>query len=580
MRISRVVGSATAIACVVASFVSTNADARSRRPQLNLETLDSFIEEQGLDAAKAANPGMSIKRIAESAGDPAAHVDSDGALVWVDSPLRAGSFVPNSIPPSYDSVALDDFLSLNSRPGSNRTIFLDFDGHTVPTGTAWDPANPGEPVVAGTYPAFTIDGDPAFNDTEKNYIIAAWAAVAEDYSIFDVNVTTEDPGDAAIDRVNISDQIYGTRALISQGISTWDSAVCGCGGIAYGDVFNLNPSYGAPHAYAQPAFIFSSGDYQSPSGFDGKLLADVASHEVGHNLNLAHDGIDRAGEEEYFQGFDDGINWAPIMGAGYYNGIVQWSNGDYSASSNTENDVSLISAAGAPFLTDESNTSIATATTISSTPTDGVINSAADKDYFKVIVSAGSLGVYSYAPTTDPNLDASLSLYDANGKLIFSSDPPSAQAEISSGAGAGMAPWPVTGMSGVLDAVLPNGTYYVAIDGVGRTGAYSDYGSIGSYSIVTRAPSVGAIPAAATPSITGTRRKGKTLTANYGTWSTGVTFTKQWLRDGVAITGATGKTYRLTRSDVGHKISVRIVGSKAGKSTAIKVSAKTKRITN
>ena len=50
------------------------------------------------------------------------------------------------------------------------------------------------------------------------------------------NVTTQDPGFAAINRSSTSDQIYGTRALVT---NTFDFEICGsCGGIAYLGVFD------------------------------------------------------------------------------------------------------------------------------------------------------------------------------------------------------------------------------------------------------------------------------------------------------------------------------------------------------
>lgn len=573
MKLYRTVGVAAGVAVVLSASVSISASARPPRPHLELQTLEAFIDENGLGAAQESNPGMSRARIAAAADDSAAHVDRFGNLVWIDEKLPQSILgSPNRIATNVLSISADDFLSLNSRPGSQRTIFLDFDGHTVPTGTAWGDS------VAGNYPAFTIDGDPSFNNDEKNYIIQAWGAVADDYAMFDVNVTTQDPGDAAINRTNASDAVYGTRALITQGISAWDSDVCVCGGIAFGNVFKLNIQMGFEHSYGQPAFIFTSSDYLSSSTFDGKLLADVASHEVGHNLNLDHDGNDVDGE--YFQGIGDGLNWAPIMGAGYYNGIVQWSNGDYLDATNPEDDLALISAAGTPILSDESNVSVSTAFDISATPTDGVITGASDTDYFRVVVENGSLGLSSYSPTPLGNLDTQLSLYDRNGKLLFSTDPLTDQSEFDSGPEAGMAPWPPTGMDGILDADLPNGTYYVRIDGVGRTGSYSDYGSVGAYSIKTQVPTVSSITTKGTPTISGTRRKGHKLTANYGTWSSGVSISKRWLRDGLPITGATGKYYTLTKSDVGHKISVRLVVTKTDKRTAVVYSAKTRKITN
>ena len=68
---------------------------------------------------------------------------------------------------------------------------------------------------------------------------------------------------------------------------------------------------------------------------------------------------------------------------------------------------------------------------------------------------------------------------------------------------------------------------------------------------------------ASSPTISGTRRVGQTLTANRGTWSpTPSVVTYQWRAEGKAIPGATSRTYRLTRAEHGKNISVQIVGRK------------------
>ncbi|MCY7325588.1 MAG: cell wall-binding repeat-containing protein [Microbacteriaceae bacterium] len=79
-----------------------------------------------------------------------------------------------------------------------------------------------------------------------------------------------------------------------------------------------------------------------------------------------------------------------------------------------------------------------------------------------------------------------------------------------------------------------------------------------------------------TPTISGTPVTGNTLTANAGTWSpTPIAFGYEWLRDGTAVTGASASTYKLTTADVTAKISVRVIGTKSGFTTATATSAAT-----
>jgi serine protease len=90
---------------------------------------------------------------------------------------------------------------------------------------------------------------------------------------------------------------------------------------------------------------------------------------------------------------------------------------------------------------------------------------------------------------------------------------------------------------------------------------------------VAVSPSLTAAPAA---KITGTFKVGYTLTAGPGTWSPApVTLTYQWYRSGIAITGATASTYKLTAPDAGTALTVRITGRQTGYLAISRTSAAT-----
>ncbi|MET9729554.1 Ig-like domain-containing protein [Streptomyces sp. NPDC006458] len=81
----------------------------------------------------------------------------------------------------------------------------------------------------------------------------------------------------------------------------------------------------------------------------------------------------------------------------------------------------------------------------------------------------------------------------------------------------------------------------------------------------------------AKPSISGTHRAGYKQTARPGSWSPSATsYSYQWLRDGRAISGATRSTYTATRSDRGHKLTVRVKAKRTGYSTGTATSAAVK----
>jgi hypothetical protein len=73
----------------------------------------------------------------------------------------------------------------------------------------------------------------------------------------------------------------------------------------------------------------------------------------------------------------------------------------------------------------------------------------------------------------------------------------------------------------------------------------------------------GPVTATAAPSITGTAAVGSTLTAHPGTWTPAPdSFTYQWLRNGVAIAGATKATYTVTAADSGRVLTVSVTAVK------------------
>lgn len=79
----------------------------------------------------------------------------------------------------------------------------------------------------------------------------------------------------------------------------------------------------------------------------------------------------------------------------------------------------------------------------------------------------------------------------------------------------------------------------------------------------------------ALPVITGTGEVGQVLTVSNGSWSqTPDSYTRQWKRDGVAISGATNTTYTLTSSDIGtNKITCTVTAIKSGYTSGSATSA-------
>lgn len=67
---------------------------------------------------------------------------------------------------------------------------------------------------------------------------------------------------------------------------------------------------------------------------------------------------------------------------------------------------------------------------------------------------------------------------------------------------------------------------------------------------------------APTPTVSGSAIVGRTLTATAGTWSPSATLSYRWYANGVALRGATSRTYTIPSSMVGKKLSVKVTARK------------------
>lgn len=83
---------------------------------------------------------------------------------------------------------------------------------------------------------------------------------------------------------------------------------------------------------------------------------------------------------------------------------------------------------------------------------------------------------------------------------------------------------------------------------------------------------------AGTPTISGVKRVGETLTAAPGTWTAGTALAYQWFRNGAPIRNARGNTYDLTAADLNSTIRVQVKGTKSGYAASTVVSNATSAI--
>ncbi|HUF97922.1 MAG TPA: M12 family metallo-peptidase, partial [Ilumatobacter sp.] len=462
---------ASALFTTALAAVPASAQDPSERPEPVLERNmrgEEAIRALGdrLPDVAAQNGMTAVEFRAALRSDSMLWTDTSGQLLFVDEFTFGGDHDQDhstTADPAWTSAAMPvgtNVWELESRPSAVRVIVLDFNGHDA-RGTAWGSTSK---QIAGAYDS---DGDPTtFSQTEQEQIYSVWQRVAEDYAPFDVNVTTKDlpnsadgTGHPSIRRDETADQNYGTRVVITPS-QTYN---CSCGGVAYVGVF---PNVGADHDYYQPAWVFTGG-----VGTGAKNIAEAASHEAGHNLNLRHDGTRTTG---YYTGHGD---WAPIMGVGYYEPISQWSKGEYAGANNKEDDLVVMQmrdtsevARGIGAVPDD----VTSAVDVSTGTWQGMIGSANDTDSFTFTTTGGDVSLMARPAAMSANLDIELRLFNGEGILWSTVDPPSDSSD-----GNDL----TSGLDASLDAHLPGGTYTVVLDGVGfgdpASTGYSDYASLG-----------------------------------------------------------------------------------------------------
>lgn len=325
----------------------------------------------------------------------------------------------------------------NSLPGAVAVIYLDMDGQVV-TGTQWK--------SGATITARGVVG--TLSDAQ---MLEVCRRIAEDYSPFEINVTTQETAYLA------APANRRIRCIITPDNEWYGNA----GGIAYVNSFSWTGD--------TPCWVFSDMLYDSP-----RYIADSASHEIGHTLSLLHDGR-ISPSEGYYQGHGSGeVGWAPIMGVGYYKNLSQWSKGEYLSASNKENDLSLITSLtnGFGYRTDlvGNDTASATPLTIarSARSASGIIETPSDVDVFSFNTAGGSCSFTALGDPNGQNLDILVEILGASGLVIASANPD-------------------TLTDATVTASLPAGNYFLRVSGVGRGNAsgdgYTDFGSLGQYTI-------------------------------------------------------------------------------------------------
>jgi hypothetical protein len=368
--------------------------------------------------------------------------------------FNPGSPVPVSAPPAF-----------HSKPGAPFHIYLDFNGAYV-TGKQWTYTDGTTTWSTWDCAAWSTDGDAAtFSVSEQNDIRRMWERIAEDYAPFNVNVTT----DAAYDPDNYTGDRNKVGWLLTTPTTDKNGVRCphyGYGGVAYVNVFG-NSNYFSSY---QPAWVTPMGTANT---------AEAASHEMGHNMGLSHDGLTTGAA--YYGGHvatSSAPSWGPIMGTGYNRNVSQWSKtSEYLNGNQAQDDLNII-AGKVTYRADDHGDTFQSATAWAQSPVKqpGVVENTGDPDVFTFTTGAGpiSFSANTYrcdTQTWGANLDAVLELYDSTQTLIASGNP-------------------LADTNTSISTSVPAGTYYLVLKPTGTgnplgspPSGYSVYGSLGNYSI-------------------------------------------------------------------------------------------------
>ncbi len=320
----------------------------------------------------------------EPVADPGYFPFAASAAPLVDtSPLNALSAIP----------------ALNSLPGAAVSVYLDFDGDYEAT---W-----GE-FSNVTVPVYDQDGDPTtFSDGELASIEEIWSIVAEDYSPFNLNVTTVEPPSFA-DGVAVRVAIGGDGTWYANNV----------GGVGYVDGFT--------NEYPNTVYVFP--DHLGNG--TPKYVGDASSHETGHAFGLDHQrryGPFGTIYDEYYAGSS---SLAPIMGNSYDATRGVWWKGNRSTqgAEATQDDLAILSRSenGFGYRPDDHGNTPQTATpmvpTFDGVMASGIITTTDDIDYFSFETDTGQVTI-TLTVAEQPNLNSRLELRDESGALITESAP-------------------------------------------------------------------------------------------------------------------------------------------------------------
>jgi hypothetical protein len=317
----------------------------------------------------------------------------------------------------------EDVLTLQSKPGSSYVFYLNL--------------------------AAVMSGSTPLNGVTKENMYRAWQSIADQYSMYNMNVTT-----------NLA--VYNAARTANQ--------------LRTGVINFINAdgrSFAPIHSFGTTA---AGTLYRNPSaGWDyGYGIGMTGAHEVGHQMGMYHDHGGTGGE--YFEGIA-AFQWGPIMGnywmgGSWPNQLFTWSKGEYTTATNFEDDLSIMNTQEqVPYMVDDNPGSKAlvfgAGGAIDAASNFGQIERTGDTDTYTFTTS----GVTTLNLRIDPleylrMLDVEATIYNASNAAVGHSN------------------LAVHRSAQFTNLSLPAGTYRLVVRG-GAEGTpahgFSNYSSLGYY---------------------------------------------------------------------------------------------------
>jgi len=275
----------------------------------------------------------------------------------------------------------EDVTKLQSRPGSEYVFYLN---HSA--------------VMNGTTPK---------NGRTKEEMFRVWQCTADQYSMFNLNVTT-DPAVYAAAKANSVLKTGNIKFVDEDGRS---NACVACFGTTAAGTLYRNPG---------------NGDY-------GYGIGMTCAHEMGHQMGMSHDGGSAQTDPEYFFGLP-AVEWCPIMGnywkgGSWPNQLFTWSKGEYNTATQKQDDLKIMNVnENVPYMVDD----IPTTKAIKFSNTGGISpldnwgqiaqNTDADAFTFEVGPGGGTINLKIDPIEYLRQLDVAAKIVNSQGTAVSSSN--------------------------------------------------------------------------------------------------------------------------------------------------------------